>query len=346
MADPFSRAKDALLPSGLPLEMTIERRLRESGFWDVAADFPYWRAAEGGHKDFSVDIRARRSIVTPWVTFTKNCDTPLTVHGSWDLLVECKYRKPQVKWLFAPLPPADRSFPSGPRLSHCFVNSRGTVAIGGGEYGHIDSSTDARSIPLVTRGVEMRPGAAGNSDNNDEAYGVPIRRGLSQLQFAHLPRLHDALCLIGTRREIPDRLTEEADLRIATLILVTTADLWIFRRDVDLDRIELASALEDIAEPASAVEFVTTTSRELHAHQQDWLSAMERAIFVGPVEQDVVRRELWRKVSSGLAGWCPSVFITNSRHFDALLAAQGDMVTATVRHFVEEYAAQFGWVVR
>ena len=49
----FSKSKQALLASGLPLEMGVEQLLRSMNFGEVSADFVYWRRSELGHKDFS-----------------------------------------------------------------------------------------------------------------------------------------------------------------------------------------------------------------------------------------------------------------------------------------------------
>ena len=81
--------------------MSLERDIHAMNF-AVTADFAYWRRVEGGQKDFSVDVRGIRPIGTPWVTEQDNVNPGASIHGSWDVLLECKYRNPAVKWLFAP----------------------------------------------------------------------------------------------------------------------------------------------------------------------------------------------------------------------------------------------------
>jgi len=93
MSDPFPKAKESLRASGLPLELSVERLLRRTGFQEVTAHFSYWRRAEVGHKDFSVDVRASRAVPTPWVTEADNFSSPLSAYATWDILFECKYRK-------------------------------------------------------------------------------------------------------------------------------------------------------------------------------------------------------------------------------------------------------------
>ena len=359
MTDPFVKAKESLLASGLPLELSVERRLRRMGFQNVTADFSYWRRSEVGHKDFSVDIRASRSLATPWVTEADNYNSPLNAYATWDVLIECKYRKPNVKWLFAPMPPPLPSQWLPERHSHFFFNGRGQFRLGSNEAGHLDvltkqqretteSSPEAPPIAYVTRGVEMRPASGGNHDANDDAFSAPIKRGVYQLQFAHVPRLNTALADVGLMRWVSESqyAPRQAHIHISTLVLVTTAELWTFLRDVDLEDIEKAASLKDIAEQVNAVEYATVASRELRAHQQEWLTAMERQMSFGPPEHEPSRRQLWQTVTNLVVGASPSVFIVNTHQLEATLEHQKSALQQTIHNLMEVVAREKGFIIR
>ena len=335
--------------------MSVERQLAALNFHSVVADFSYWRRAEGGHRDFSVDVRAMRPIPTPWVTKTaETAETGASIHGSWDVLFECKYRNPSVKWIFAPRTTKPHLASSWvERNTHFFVNGgRSELQFGSVEAGpldvrvyHNDGRTDAEGLPIiVTRGVEFRPGVG--KEDSDEAYSASIRRGVHQLQFAHIPRLSDVLRYTGSRRGLEPWPNPEIEIYVSTLVLVTTAELWSFRPDVDLRSVEQARALEDIAEQVPSVEYVTVASRELRAHQEEWFRAIDRTRSFTAPEREVEQRAVWNQLNAPVISASPSVIVVHHADLEAVLISQAEAIRLRIRTMTEDFARRHGLIVR
>ncbi len=86
--------KDALLKTSLPLEYLVAEKLSRKGF-SIRGEYSYTRKNEQGiETEFSVDLHAVD-------LFKKRSDDHW---ASLDLLVECKYNHPGVKWVFSPHP--------------------------------------------------------------------------------------------------------------------------------------------------------------------------------------------------------------------------------------------------
>src|ERR1051325_785717 len=89
-----SKWKSRLLSSSLPLEYEAAKLLVSRGF-GVDSDYSYSRDDSGVVKDFSVDVHG-----TAYAPFSKRKNLEIQL----SLLVECKQRNPNVKWLFFPDP--------------------------------------------------------------------------------------------------------------------------------------------------------------------------------------------------------------------------------------------------
>src|SRR5688500_14083554 len=80
----------SLLSSSVPLEYEVAKTLKRAGF-HIAGEWAYHRVSETGiEKEWSVDLRA---VGAPIVKAVGHA-VPL------DVLVECKYRRDGVTWLF------------------------------------------------------------------------------------------------------------------------------------------------------------------------------------------------------------------------------------------------------
>lgn len=347
----FSKAKQALLASGLPLEMSVEGLLRSMRFHGLA-DFSYWRRADPGHKDFSVDVRATRHIPTPWLAATEDGQrTVASITAMWDILVECKYRSPSVKWVFAPL-----AGPYSLRRTHFFMNGRGHCALGdeAGALMVVPSMSPGTPGPdkfpvLVTRGIELRSGGA--NTESDDAYSSSIRRGIYQLQFAHFPRLNGPLHSVGRLRDVVDPPYLELSVNVSSLVLVTTAELWAFRADIDFRAIERAESLSEIANRVDAVEYPTVVSRELRNHNEEWLTAMQstlnKTLLAQPDKEDnEPRRELWKRVGDIARREVPSVLIVHYDSLEHVLTTQAAVIEARLLDMTQLLATARGLVLR
>src|ERR1044072_4720315 len=85
--------KDALLKTSLPLEYLIANKLRKREYL-VWGEYSFIRKSEQNiDTEFSVDLRASEIL-------TKQRE----YWAELNLLIECKYNYPGVKWIFAPHP--------------------------------------------------------------------------------------------------------------------------------------------------------------------------------------------------------------------------------------------------
>jgi hypothetical protein len=210
--------KDALLKTSLPLEYLVADMLRKREYF-VGGEYSFIRKNEQNvDTEFSVDLRASE-------VFKKRRD----YWAEFNLLIECKYNYPGVKWIFAPHPEP---------LSSGGINifqELSTKQIF--DFGPLYRFSE--ELPSCIKGIELH-----DSDANLQS----IPRGLYQLKYAVLQL---ALDLIKQQmRMVHD---DELLVNFVCPILVTTASLHVFRRKLNLDRFQRASSLENIADQVEAL---------------------------------------------------------------------------------------------
>lgn len=209
--------KDKLISSSLPLEFEAAQILISKKFW-ITADYTYARTNESGiSTDFSVDINA--NIYTPYLD-------PNEVTSSLELLIECKQRSPDHKWLFLPdinkgvFSPITlgRTLHAIDEFSSSFLDQNATVDF------------DKRG-PFCYKGIEI-------DERTGNVHDSEIKHGISQLQYA-LPRLISN----GIRS-----YSQEMPFFFCP-ILLTTSKLMILNRGVKIDGFEKMGTIEEIAKP-------------------------------------------------------------------------------------------------
>ncbi len=232
--------KKGLLSSGFPLEFETAKVLAKSGFI-VEPDYCYERMEAGETKDFSIDLRGNLLFPT---------SNPNKVTASLELLIECKYRTPNITWVF--LPDINRpDFPVGEgyiirpidRFSFCKVSTN-----------PIWEFED--SAPLCYKGIEIDL-STGN------AYDAEIRRGINQLQYG-LPRLISESIWWPVFGLHPEDVTPFFVLPI----LVTTARLRVLGKGTTLGKVEDTRILEDITRKASFLTLVNSFGPDFVAHSK------------------------------------------------------------------------------
>jgi hypothetical protein len=231
--------KSNLLSSGLPLEFEAAKILRRNGFaYDV--EYSYKRKDESGfYKDFSVDIDSYYALPKK---------KRLGAFDTFSLLVECKYRHENTKWLFAP-----------------DTNNKYINRINSSSIRCIDFASSFRAEPpwnfrlidlkLITclKGVEI-------NGNSGEAYEKAIVSGISQLKYA-LPSI--------IAREIDDKLSgHEADAGPFYIcpILLTTAKLYVLQKGCTINQIRNAETLEEISTEVPYLKYYSDPSPDLEEH--------------------------------------------------------------------------------
>jgi len=233
--------KVKLLSSSLPLEFEVARLMARRGF-TVAADFPYLRDDGGIQKEFSVDI------IAGWLASKLR-----KVNAScWlSLLLECKYRRRGISWLFLP-------DPEGGPLT--FTSS-----------GHVVRVVDEFSTWFVHRSPDhfdrMTPRAYKGTEIDIEDGAVDdsrIRHGLSQLQHA-LPAL-----LSERIRDAVSQHPEDNAPFLYAGVLVTNAPIILAHRQLGMKQVERAATVSELGEvvPYLSVHVETGPQFELHVASQ------------------------------------------------------------------------------
>lgn len=215
--------KDYLLKSGLPLEHLVSERLEAQEFY-ICGEYRYTRpGAKESPTEFSVDLHA----------FLFLRDSPESHWGKSNLLVECKYHHPGVRWIFAP-------------------DTRGSLYIfTGGCISRFEDLTTYRiknTAPLAKPDRELDICTRGVALHGTGCESKPIDEGLYQLRYAIPSFIAEAV-----REQIAE--TNEEDLHIAFLcpLLVTTASLHVLNEGMTLEAYQQAGSFDDISAEVDAL---------------------------------------------------------------------------------------------
>jgi len=211
--------KNKLISSSLPLEFEAARVLVSQNF-SVTADYTYARDDSGIAKDFSVDLLARA--FTPFTN-------PNKITASLELLVECKQRNPNTKWLF--LPDINRGDLSPITIG---ITLRAVDEFHKGFFPSSSTIAFDRDGPFCYKGTEI-------DENTGRVDDSELKHGISQLQYA-LPRLLTDNILFQLRCHEDDNVPF-----LFCPILLTTSKLFILNRKVNINDIRTAKSLNDIA---------------------------------------------------------------------------------------------------
>jgi hypothetical protein len=226
--------KDVLLRSGVPLEFEVAQVLAERGF-EVDADFPYMRRDVEGEKEHSIDILA-----TKFMDFGKE-----RVSGSINLLIECKYRSPEKMLLLFEAPYSDNGWMAGRGTVHAydeFVPYR----LKGDCFQDFENGYD-----VVYKGVELHATDAVERD---------FKRSVEQLRYAApvaLRRMFDMTFF--------SHPADNGTWFFAKMI-VTNAKLMLVKREVDVDKVQAASSLGDVAEEIGAAVLYSEYGPDYERH--------------------------------------------------------------------------------
>lgn len=222
--------KDALLRSSLPLENMVAELLSKKNF-ESNGQFSYLRKNEHNiSTEFSVDLEA----------FTLIGLGKGRYGATLNLLLECKYSHPTVKWVFSPVP-------------------FGNYLIGYINYfEELCTKRIVKSDPLYdfengliycTRGIALH-----EKDVDEKS----IEHGLSQLRFA-LPNLVEQM-LSAQMSKLHD---EDLNIAIICPVLVTTAPLYVLKPDLDFEAYQKSNCIEDVAEKVDSLVVHQSISPQL-----------------------------------------------------------------------------------
>lgn len=216
--------KDRLLSSSIPLEYETASILTKEGFF-VDFDFAYKRLDEKEEKEFSIDLLAKR-----FGGFEQFEIEAFQI----DLVVECKYRNPDVKWVFLSNSGLDNEiiyFSSALKLIPHFSE----VGLKSNEEMFQINNSDVLPISTISKkGIEINTA-------NGEVHDTGIHHGINQLMYSLPIILSDVI-----------KNSFENDLSMVfpyayCPILVTTADLRILNDDFSIELVKSAETLEEIS---------------------------------------------------------------------------------------------------
>jgi len=209
--------KDRLLSSSIPLEYEIAKILSKYNF-PVSFDYSYKRFDSDLEKEFSIDIRAIGSY-----PFSRTSSIKLDI----DILIECKYRNPNVSWLFV----KDLNKPDYSNFS-----IKGVIKVID-EFSEYNSTRHSSVMPLsetCLKGIEI-------NTQNGEVHDIGITHGINQLVYCIPPLLKSNIfsSLVGN-------LADNHPYIICP-ILVTTADLRLLNPNFSIDMLTKSKSLDDIS---------------------------------------------------------------------------------------------------
>ena len=216
--------KDGLLKTSLPLEYVVARELNDMGF-GIQGEFHYLRPDESGiTKEFSIDIWA--------VTHLLKKDRK--IWGELNYLIECKYCYPGITWIFALHERSDTEYlmEGGPVYT---LDKLCTRQI----FNKKPIWNLPKTFPLCSKGVELHEGGA--TEQN-------IERGRSQLRYG-APRLAAHLSE-GQMLTFND---EDLHPQFICPVLVTTAELYVLKKGLALNKFVDAKEVPEIASKVGAV---------------------------------------------------------------------------------------------
>ena len=205
--------KEYLLSSGVPLEHSVIKILKSYGFDDLS-EFKYIRGNEQGIETlFSVDIKAKKYSGKSLANLS--------------LLLECKYRHDQAKWIFVP------------SEYECFGIEFRDLFISTSELSESVSINStylnkfADRYALCGKGVEIL-----DNSFNPKA----IEQAISQVSYA-LPNLF--VKELNSQALGPPTIKDK--VRIIIPFIVTTAQLWRLNEETTIENIRHADNLDEVA---------------------------------------------------------------------------------------------------
>jgi len=213
--------KDALLLSSMPLEFEAGRFLVDQGF-AVNSDFRYtWEDFESIN-DSAIDIYAKKNISSSELT-SELTDEYLQM----ELLVDCEHRSPNTVGLFLP----DINLPG-----HSFTSGNTIRMVDQFSPYIIDPDTKTgfeSDMLLCYKGMEID---LKTGDINALIY----TQGLSKLQNA-LPRLFSENIMTFLAGPVEENIPF-----LFCPILLTTAPLYVMKKNISLEQIQAASEVKEV----------------------------------------------------------------------------------------------------
>lgn len=230
------RWKDSLFSSSLPLEFDAAKILVNKGF-GIQFDYTYKRYDDKEEKDFSIDINADN-----FYPFEPDS----TIQQVNNCLVECKYRNPNVKWLFLPDINNDIFHQSNSRTALKLVDEFSTVCFESRLGFLVEHET-------CLKGVEIKI-------QSGEVHDRGILHGGYQLLYGTSVLLRNKISFVL------NGVLEDAFPFLICPILLTTADLYIAENDFSINSLTYSDELENFSYKVDCLKFHITIPPSFQHH--------------------------------------------------------------------------------
>ncbi len=224
----FGKIREVLLKSGVPLELSISKKLQEMDYLDLG-EYYYKR----GDKTFSADLYFRNAL-------HRNINDK-KVSIFLDLIIESKYRRQSKKWFFTPFE-FGKEGDSWQSVRESMLDTMFKIPFL--KFSKlINELLEIRDIfptaDMYQKGFEIQ--------HNDVDTNC-ITEAISQVLFATSDSIFNFLDI-----EFDEDVETDWMLGIFVPIIVTTAELFVFKKSANLESIHHATNLSDIAKKVDSV---------------------------------------------------------------------------------------------
>lgn len=255
----YSSFKQAVLKSGIPLEKTVAQALHSLDIWELGE---YFYERDG--KLFSIDSKSVAHFSLD-LDIERESDNIVDCYFSMNFLIECKYKEPNHRWVFASYQHPKDEVPEHTYFDTFFLD-------------------DLLHDKLRKVGCVLKDKAAIDKAGSEISYGINLDLGLSLvntgveiLKNGFNPSvIKEALFQVayGMGNVIVDEVIsygqEESYLiklgNIIYPIIVTTADLYVIKADQTVDTIRASKNQDESFEKVGAVFYCLKPHLELQEH--------------------------------------------------------------------------------
>jgi hypothetical protein len=230
LSNDFSKWKDFLLKSSLPLEQVVAEKVSNAGL-HIGGEFAYLRNNEENNiAEFSIDLSA---------SISNQIRVDVGIWSTLELLIECKYSSPEVDWIFARYPKLE------PSTANCLHN-----------YDFLSSFWVRDASAIIDIEKDAQYAVNGLALTNKFADNKRIKHGLNQLRHS-IPHFLEK---IASEDLLSD---EENSIRLVAPILVTNAPLRLLKGNVNFGDIINANSLDEITDVHNVIYHYQQTGPEL-----------------------------------------------------------------------------------
>lgn len=223
-----SKWKTGFLKTGLPLEYVTSNILDKLGH-SIFGEYPYIRPNEKKElTEFSVDLRSYKCV---------DAEDKLIILS---MLVECKYRQPGTSWIFSPYP--NDIIPTG------LLNS--TEDLVPVRIGYTAVNKFEKDIGYCVSGIELSNDGTGNTNG--------AKHGVFQLRFAMPILLKNDL-----ESSLERTFYDGKNIDLSCSILVTTADIRVIKKNLQLNDFTNADNLDEVTEIKESIILNETPGPQL-----------------------------------------------------------------------------------